>query len=282
MQPFDIAPILHDMYDIAWEAENTARDSADRLRELYGDGSVAVAEAAATARELSLEKDTWGLLLMMNGADQEEKSIKEGMRRGDPDLPQSVPGPNTSDEEVLRAMRIRDVEFRRTEHVVKWLQDAVKARLDDLAPAARVRRGGDLGWSATLESLSLGVSTHKSEVKEMHPDANLRKVSVGSRVAGSNANALVVMPLVGRDDIDEEELVRTLWMLVRSGLLGDAKRLCEDRGQPWRAAALSGGAVVGCDGMDHFEENEDGIEGGDHTAYNPGQGLWQDMCWRLR
>ena len=281
MQPSDIAPIVHEMYNCAWEAENAARDSTERLRELRGDGSPAVAEAAATARDLSLEKDTWGLLLMMNGADEEDRVIKERTQRSHPGMTPSVPGPNASDEQVIRAMRTRDVGFRRAEHVVRWLQDVVNSRLDDLAPAARVRRGGGIGWSATFESL-LGGAAHKSEVAQMHPDANLRKVYPSGSVAGGIASALKVMPLVGKDDMDEEELVRTAWLLVRAGMLGDAKRLCEDRGQPWRAAAMSGGAVVGCRGTSYAEEEVEDRDEADGAIYNPGQGFWQDMCWKLR
>lgn len=69
------------MHAFSAEAEAAASESAGRLRELRGSGSPLVAGAAATAHELSLEKDTWSLLLCMNGVDKQDEEIKEDMRR---------------------------------------------------------------------------------------------------------------------------------------------------------------------------------------------------------
>lgn len=69
------------MTSVSSAAGMAASDSAARLRELRGSGSSAVAVAAATAHELSLEKDTWSLLLFLNGADEADENIKEDMRR---------------------------------------------------------------------------------------------------------------------------------------------------------------------------------------------------------
>lgn len=276
------------MFTFSSDAEAAAADSAARLRELQGSGSPAVAVAAATAHELSLEKDTWSLLLLMNGVDKDDEVIREeetrryGASRGvgndNGDSDGELPGPDVSDDKVFYLMRTRDSEFRRTEAVVDWLQDATSARLDSLAPAEGVLRGGGLGWGRTLQSLAVG-GGQKSEVAQMHPDANLRKVARGAGRHGSSGGgmdgdggALEVVRLVGQDDLDEEELLRTVWVLVRSGNLKRAKDMCEDRGQPWRAAAMAGGAVVG-------PRDEREVDGG---IYSPGQALWQEMCWKLR
>lgn len=289
------------MHGISSGAEAAAADSTSRLRELQGSGSPAVAVAAATAHELSLEKDTWSLLLMMNAADKDDAAITEEARRrggsargggdggvGDDDkpLPFAPRGPEASDEEVLHLMRIRDSEFRRTEAVVDWLQDATSSRLGGLAPAEGVVRGGGVGWDKTLQSLAVG-GGQKSEVSQMHPDANIRKVGgIGDGGGGDwtegAGGALKVLRLAGQDDLDEEELLRTVWMLVRAGKLRRAQRMCEDRGQPWRAAAMAGGVVVGSR-TEETNEREEGQDGeGDRAVYSPGQGMWQEMCWQLR
>lgn len=177
-------------------------------------------------------------------------------------------------------MHLRDSEFRRTEAVVDWLQGATssRSRTVDLGGMGMRMSGGHLGWSNTLESLAIA-GGQKSEVGQMHPDANLRKVGHGRGQAG-----LKVMRLVGQDDLDEEELLRTAWLLVRAGKLREAMRLCESRGQPWRAAAMGGGGVIGTDVLkqegDYREQGDD--ESDYCAAFTPGQGLWQTMCWQLR
>ncbi|CAN0140320.1 unnamed protein product [Scytosiphon promiscuus] len=301
-QPDQVCRILHDMHTYSVEAEAAASESAGRLRELRGSGSPAVAVAAATAHELSLEKDTWALLLLMNGVDKEDAEIKEDMRRHEEDASfddgvgaeepplHAPPGPNASDEEVLNSMRARDSEFRRTEAVVEWLQDAACARLGGaLASSLPGGSGGGggsrLGWSNTLESLAVG-GGQKSEVAQMHPDSNLRGLRVAGgggrgRVAGQEAG-LRVMRLAGQDDLDEEELLRTAWVLARAGKLSRAKRLCESGGQPWRAAAMGGGGVVGTRKVEGEEEEElEDIQAGYGALYSPAQGVWQEMCWQL-
>eukprot|EP00903_Cladosiphon_okamuranus_P012066 g11327.t1 len=282
-----IWPILQAMTTVSSTAATAASDSAARLRELRGSGSSAVAVAAATAHELSLEKDTWSLLLYLNGADEEDESIKDIMRQDEETANRSgsnvgstrfaPPGPNASDQEVLRRMHDRDSEFRRTEAVVDWLQDALCARsgpVDLGGVGVGMGMGGShLGWSNTLESLAVA-DGQKSEVGQMHPDANLRK-------AGHGSSGLKVMHLVGQDDLDEEELLRTAWLLVRTGKVGDAMRLCESRGQPWRAAAMGGGGVIGTGALKQENPFEEDTGDGYSSTYSPGQGLWQEMCWQL-
>lgn len=73
------------MHQVSQDAEDKASDSASRLRELRGSGSPAVAVAAATAHELSLEKDTWSLLLFLNCADKEDAEITKQMRHHEED-----------------------------------------------------------------------------------------------------------------------------------------------------------------------------------------------------
>lgn len=80
-QPDQIIPILETMHAVSAKAESAASNAAARLRELRGTRSPAAAGVAATAHELSLEKDTWALLVFMNLADQEEKEIEGEVRR---------------------------------------------------------------------------------------------------------------------------------------------------------------------------------------------------------
>lgn len=306
MQPRQIKPILNTMLEESKKAQATAAASMARLRELQGDGSRAVAAAAKTSHELSLEKDTWSLLLYLNAAEEEDEAISaeaemekdrdsySASNASDPRAPApaatavaSGAHRNDSDDIVMESMWNRDWLYRRTHAVVRWLQHCADSQLESRAPAAFVTRGGkEVGWGRTLEALASGVGGHKnSEVAQMHPDANLDKTSSrgggggGRGSSGGGSGALKVLRLVGQDDLDEEEIVRTMWGLVRAGRVKAAKDLCVDRGQPWRAAALGGGGVVG-GGVVGTSEDGDPLESA--VVFTPGQGLWQEMCWQLR
>lgn len=278
VEPDAIKDVLKNMVRFSDDAQLAAEESMARLRELQGDGSPAVAVAAATAHELSLEKDTWGLLLVLNAAQEHDTRVAAAMRRDiiDGADPEALPGADASDHAVMEALWLKDWNYRRTDAVVQWLQEAAQARIEARSPAAFVNRGRhEAGWSCTLESLAAG-GGQKSEVAYMHPDANIKKtVSGGLGESGRDGDSAVkVLRLVGQDDLDEEELMRTVWMRVRAGEMKHAKELCVNRGQPWRAAAMSGGAVVGT--------RVPGSGVIDGAVFSPGQGLWQDMCWQLR
>jgi len=51
------------------------------------------------------------------------------------------------------------------------------------------------------------------------------------------------LPLDPEDATDEAGLLAAAWQLVRAGRLDEAQRLCDECGQPWRAATLDGGQL---------------------------------------
>lgn len=270
---------LHAMHDIASDAHAAAEEDVAKIRDFHGHTAPAAAAASALEHELALETDTWALLLLLNGAQEEDATLKRELRndaaRGVHPPRDAPPGPDASDAEAVEALRLRDWEFRSTECIVAWLQQATNSRLDKLAPTASVDRGGTMmGWSQTLEALGGGcIRGQCCEVTSMHPDSNLK-------MCGDHA--LRVLRLAGQDNLDEEELTRTLWVLLRAGNVGEAKAMSAGWGQPWRAAAMSGGAVVGAGDEDHGDGDGDDAAEASGTVYSAEQGLWQDMCWQLR
>lgn len=280
--PLDlIRPILLKLRAVVDEARADSEETLFRLRELQGPASPAVAVAAATTHELSLEYDTWSLMEILNAADQLDAEFRlirreavSGARNAQVEPPpfEPYPGPDASDEEVLLGLWRRDWEYRRADAVVEWLQETASHRLEAsgaLCPGFVGREGrGGVGWSRTLEGLGAGGGDGE-EVLQMHPDGNVEKLG-----GDGDARGVKVLRLLGQDDLDEEELLRTIWKLVRAGRVREAKDMCKDAGQPWRAAAMSGGAVVGC------RREGSGFEDG--AIFSPGQGLWQDICWEMR
>lgn len=254
-----------------------------RLRELHGPGTSAVAIASRVTHELSLEKDTWELVSLITAADSLENDFIEARREArrttgeDPNCPvdpEEPLHPVASDGEVVHTLWNREKLYRRVDVVIEWLQSIASHRLQDSSGALGGGGGGQIGrrgknefaWRHTLASIAAG-GGQKSNVAEMHPDASLRKLR------DRDGGGVKVIRLVDQDDLDEEELVRTMWQLVRAGRVKDAKLLCMEARQPWRAAAMNGG-VVGSRREDYGTE--------DGAVYAPGQGLWQDMCWKMR
>jgi hypothetical protein len=64
----------------------------------------------------------------------------------------------------------------------------------------------------------------------------------------------VLHPLDGKDDA---ELLRGILVYIHSGQMPDAKDLCMEAGQPWRAATLSGGQYHGLQRADTDKEEGD-------------------------
>ena len=45
------------------------------------------------------------------------------------------------------------------------------------------------------------------------------------------------------DEEDERRVLHSLWTLVRAGKIEDARQLCRECGQHWRAVSLGGGQL---------------------------------------
>lgn len=82
--------------------------------------------------------------------------------------------------------------------------------------------------------------------------------------------------LAGEDLTYENPLLETLWDLVRHGELDRAIEVCEQGGEPWRAATLMGGRRWNMPGLtrDTMEEmgSMEGMEG------NRKRALWKKSC----
>ncbi|PNH12494.1 Nuclear pore complex protein [Tetrabaena socialis] len=117
----------------------------------------------------------------------------------------------------------RAEEFR-CARVVSWLEF--------LADDSLKRQGGTVFapgeglWQETKTEMRAGTG---SVVTELDPDAPGR---LGRPLHPSNARS-------------QERILARVWQLLRAGRLPEALELCQQVGQPWRAAALGGGGPYG-------------------------------------
>ncbi|ORY33501.1 putative nuclear pore complex protein [Naematelia encephala] len=78
--------------------------------------------------------------------------------------------------------------------------------------------------------------------------------------------------LAGEDESYQRPLMETLWDLVRHGELDSAIRVCEQGGEPWRAASIMGGRRWSMGGMTRESIGMTALEG------NRTRGLWKKSC----
>ncbi|RSH80942.1 Nucleoporin nup84 [Apiotrichum porosum] len=78
--------------------------------------------------------------------------------------------------------------------------------------------------------------------------------------------------LAGEDQTYQAPLLETLWDLVRHGELDQAVKVCEEGGEPWRAASLMGGRRWNMSGLTNDSLTGSAMEG------NRTRALWKKSC----
>lgn len=153
------------------------------------------------------------------------------------------------DSEFDALLAIDDEELIRNRIVLRWLEGIAKDRVVSNRRKVSMR-------FRTVKVLNRNVNVGKEMVTELDPDGPFRQ---GKQ-------------LQVNDFEDEMDLLRIVWEYIRCGQLEEAKQVCVQFGQPWRAASLSGGEVCGGGVV-----KEDGF-----TKWgNPFRSLWKRMCWKL-
>jgi hypothetical protein len=135
--------------------------------------------------------------------------------------------------------------------LLEWLQEIVRADEQERQTPADMKL--EIMWKHSLYSMK----HNEPLVDSLDPDCRSRKPE--SRLEDS-------------DELHDENLMADIWNCIRAGELHEPKRiqeLCEQYGQPWRAASLLGGTVYG--GANKVED-----PGG-----NASRNLWKDMCWKI-
>ncbi|CAM9766602.1 unnamed protein product, partial [Choristocarpus tenellus] len=172
-------PILNELYEASSSAHKVASVAAERSLELHGGAggnrrilsSAMDDEVKLAAEELQLEKNTWKLLHQLTQAREEDEQIKvaigrdnaatmaatwasNGENRDGVMSLDAAPGPDAPDGEVLRRLRLRDAPYRRTEAIVKWLEDTATETLSG-APGLGLLHNPSM-WGRTLECIRDG------------------------------------------------------------------------------------------------------------------------------
>ncbi|CAI5709211.1 unnamed protein product [Peronospora destructor] len=202
--------------------------------------------------ELRDERNTWRLLFELRQVCHTSKELADGEDR----LMMLGAGAEELQFEMVEDDAVRLLETRNDTFKV---QKAVKAWLESIALESTINISDkrEASGSRTLRMMRKQVF---SEEIHMDPDAVLRN--------GDN----YILP----DDMeDEAELMKAVWLFIRAGRMSDAIDLCIRSGQPWRAASLSGGNLVGASETNECEDSQVERWG------NPLRVLWKAMCWRL-
>lgn len=90
--------------------------------------------------------------------------------------------------------------------------------------------------------------------------------------------------LAGEDQTYQAPLLETLWDLVRHGELDQAVKVCEEGGEPWRAASLMGGRRWNMSGLSRYATSpcanlsaNDSLTGSAMEG-NRTRALWKKSC----
>ena len=186
-------------------------------------------------QELRLEMNSWELLVDVSdvGTDQLGDDAKG------------------AGEDLRRAV---SEKLKKSSHPEAWRIKTILRWLEQIAECRDIEKVG-----ADRQSTFPGYKHNNKDKREMwkHTAEQLRRT--GSPVSLDPDAPLREDPrLETDDDRNDRELMTSIWYYMREGSSSKAKRMCETKGQKWRAASLSGSAYG-----------------------NPHRELWKKMCFKL-
>lgn len=208
--------------DFMEQCEVTCHDLAQVVKEEASEGHRVTEERLMrqTAQMLHAESGTWSLLWYLFGKEAQE------MYSDDP-----LVYPATSTQETVQFV-MSEPFAQQCMRIVQWLETMASKELD--------YQKKHKGWYAGSYMQKLGVwhqtqrairkhAGHATLVHNVDPDAPTREHA----------------RLHPEDQKLEEDLLEDVWKLLRAGRLGEARELCRNAGQPWRAASLGGCGELG-------------------------------------
>ncbi|GAQ87116.1 nuclear pore protein 84/107 containing protein [Klebsormidium nitens] len=210
----EFASVLGGLHDLA-------QDLADRRGEMAAAQTRSIERHLLEhkSRVLQSEAATWSLVWHLLGKPLQEM-LSAGLL------------PPTSQQEACE-YALQDARAQACMRVVQWLEDLAGQQVD----RDEKRHGGYAGllrhsqgvWVRTAQALKSSQRPPSNLVSHVDPDAPTREN----------------LRLHPQDSEDEELLMRGVWTLLKAGRLSDARQLCRDVGQAWRAASLGGTGDAG-------------------------------------
>ncbi|XP_077450671.1 nuclear pore complex protein Nup107 isoform X2 [Stigmatopora argus] len=169
---------------------------------------------------------------------------------------------NESEKMAVEKLFQRDAVVRQSQLVVDWLENIAKDQMADFSDNIEYY-AKNVCWENTLHMLKRRNQTSDGSayhlVTELDPDAPLRQRR----------------PLADLDQEDDVRMLKTLFTLIRAGMMEEAQRLCTRSGQAWRAATLEGWKLYHDPNINSESAALQPVEG------NPHRGIWKACSWRM-
>eukprot|EP00794_Sanderia_malayensis_P019926 gene19926-21878_t len=169
----------------------------------------------------------------------------------------------SSKKEAIEKLFNREPSVRYCQMIVDWLEKNADDKLNDLLMNDHIQFSSDsVSWEHTLHGLMHPHKTTSTRtITEMDPDAPVRQKR----------------HLADLDQVDETRLLQFIFSFLRAGRLEEAKKMCVQYGQSWRAATLDGWRLWHDPNFEMSSKNEE-VK---HTEGNAFGNLWKQCCWKM-
>lgn len=183
-----------------------------------------------------------------------------------------------------------DTEFAELNIILRWLRRySPEITIDDIYQDDNYR--SDRGWMYTKENIKSQKRKRPGKHQPVTNSFTKNSVSLGL-VTELDPDA----PTRQRGRLENEDIawetyfLKLLWGFIRKGQFSEARDLCVDAGESWRAASIAGGrhswdpkidghrAILGVEEEEMFSEvgeDPNSVKG------NRNRELWKRMCWAI-
>ncbi|KAI5780531.1 nuclear pore protein 84/107 [Geopyxis carbonaria] len=220
-----------------------------------------------------MESQTWELLLLL----VDQSSTTEDL--------EDISDRFRSNVHIREQMTRTEPIFRQLNLILEWLHRNAPEPLDE----DEMLQGGG-GWVYTKEKIKGDKRVRFSQKLSLFPSGMGNGFSIKPKGRNIVTELDPDAPSRQKKDLEEEDesrertLMRLVWMYLRRGEVERAQVLCEEAGEWWRAASLSGQQDAWDPNVDGFTDEDEMSDGNGNFA--PVQGnrrreFWKRMCYAL-
>jgi hypothetical protein len=175
------------------------------------------------------DRDFWLLLQCLDSTnllkDIDDHACDKGLQTALADL-----DPKLDTISTIEIAYQADDRIKKGRVLKKWIEDCARDRVVDIP------KPNCLPLASTLSAIKAGKQGFKhhhigeSSIASLHPDAQV-------------SDGFAVLKLHGVDQTDQENLLRLIWQLIRSGQLKEAEAVAMQHDVYWLSAALRGATM---------------------------------------
>lgn len=272
------APTILSGYDLADRLQDVATSRVEAIKEHFPED--ATDDEQAELEYWQLEHQTWEIFA---GLTSHRLKSTNGMEIENDISLELVQNKYTSNARFRQFLMQSDPRFKEWTLILNWLLQYAPDPMESFDEGAP---GYGSGWMYTKESLKSKKRLAGKKLLSLQANSNMFFAKKADRKnliteLDPDAPSRQHRQLEEEDEEAERNFMKFLWGWVRKGDISGARRVCDESGEWWRGASLSGNDEAHDYNIDGHNLVDEAAGSSQAVVGNRRRELWRRMCFAI-